>query len=248
MTSYVYAVTPAGPAELPEGTTGVGDPPRAVRLVREGELAAVVSECPAGTRPRRRDLFAHQRVLTTVSAAGPVLPLRFGSVCPDDDAVRDTLAEHADLFLEQLETVVGRAEYNVKAAHREEVVLRSLLAEDPRIRELNEATRKRRGAHRDRLLLGQLLAEGVHRRREQDATAVAEALAPHATRVHRGAEAADRFLNLSLLVAHDEAAAFLAAVEAQREGNPQLELRVTGPLPPYSFVRTPPAQHAEAAG
>ncbi|TDC24833.1 GvpL/GvpF family gas vesicle protein [Streptomyces sp. 8K308] len=247
MTTYVYAVTPAPPPELPKDVVGVGDPPRAVRVVREGELAAVVSECPPGTRPRRRDLFAHQRVLTMVAAAGPVLPLRFGSVCPDDDAVRDTLAEHAAFFRDQLESVVGRAEYNVKAIHREEVVLRTLLAEDARIRELNQATRVRGGAHRDRLELGQLLAEGVYRRREQDARAVTEALGPYAERVHRGVAGADRVLNLSLLVGREEAAGLLAAIEAQREDNPQLELRVTGPLPPYSFVRTPPAHETEAA-
>ncbi|MGP4111121.1 GvpL/GvpF family gas vesicle protein [Streptomyces sp. 4N509B] len=248
MTTYVYGVTRAELSGLPPGLAGVGDPPRPVRVVREGGLAAVVSECPDGTRPRRRDLFAHQRVLTMMVGAGPVLPLRFGSVCPDDGAVRETLAEYADLFREQLESVAGRAEYNVKASHHEEVVLRSLLAEDPRIRELNEATRRRGdGAYRQRVQLGQLLAEGVYRHRERDARAVEETLTQHAVRTHRGPEGTDVILNLSLLVERDEAPGLLAAVEKEREASPHLDLRVMGPLPPYSFVWAPAARQEEVA-
>jgi hypothetical protein len=40
---------------------------------------------------------------------------------------------------------------------------------------------------------------------------------------------------------------FLAAVEELRRQHPHLELRVNGPLPPYSFVDTPASQQAEGA-
>jgi hypothetical protein len=39
---------------------------------------------------------------------------------------------------------------------------------------------------------------------------------------------------------------FLAAVEEARRSHPHVELRVNGPLPPYSFVEPDPSQHAES--
>ncbi len=63
MSTYVYGITARSHPALPEGMTGVGEPPRPVRLPHGGELAAVVSDAPEGLRPERRDLLAHQNVL-----------------------------------------------------------------------------------------------------------------------------------------------------------------------------------------
>ncbi|WP_326599828.1 GvpL/GvpF family gas vesicle protein [Streptomyces sp. NBC_01803] len=245
MTTYVYGIAGADLPRLPEGLVGVGDPPRAVRVLRENDTAAVVSDCPEGLRPKRRDLFAHQRVLTAAAAAGAVLPLRFGSTAPDDDAVRGALARHADLYRGQLETVADRVEYNIKALHREDVLLRAILAENPEIRKLNEATRVEGGAtYQDRLRLGQLVADAVRDRELQDARTVEYALATYAEHHRRGPDGAGRVVNLSFLVGRDEAVGFLAALEELRAGSPHLDIRISGPLPPYSFVRTDPVEAA----
>lgn len=75
---------------------------RSVRVLRQGELAAVVSDAPDQLRPKRRDLLAHHRVLHEAGAGGVVLPMRFGSASPDDDMVTRVLAERAGHFLERL--------------------------------------------------------------------------------------------------------------------------------------------------
>ncbi|UCM87007.1 GvpL/GvpF family gas vesicle protein [Streptomyces marincola] len=245
MSTYVYGIARAGsPRLLPDGLTGVGDPPRPVRALRAGGLVAIASDCPPGLRPKRRDLFAHQRVLTVVSAGGAVLPLRFGSVSADDAAVRAALTEHAALHHQQLDSVADRVEYNVKAAHHEDVILRRVVAESPEIRRLNEATRSGGAAYQDRLRLGELVADAVREREESDARAVEEALRPHAGDSRPGPDGTGRVVNVSYLVGRDEAAGFLAAVDRLREESPQLDLRVSGPLPPYSFVRMEPAEAA----
>ncbi len=82
MSTYVYGITAASHPPLPEGMGGVGDPARPVRVLTEGELAAVVSDAPRGLRPKRRELLAHQNVLAEIGAGGCVLPMRFGSVAP----------------------------------------------------------------------------------------------------------------------------------------------------------------------
>jgi hypothetical protein len=95
VSTYVYGITAASHPGLPEGMGGVGDPPLPVRVLREGELAALVSDAPEGLRPKRRELLAHQNVLSEIGADGCVLPMRFGSVAPDDEAVTGVLAERA---------------------------------------------------------------------------------------------------------------------------------------------------------
>ncbi len=49
--TYIYGLVPAD-VEVSEDVLGVGDPPGEVRLVRHGEIAALVSEVAAG-RPAR---------------------------------------------------------------------------------------------------------------------------------------------------------------------------------------------------
>lgn len=239
MSTYVYGIIHAGHSALPEGLTGIGDPPNPIRVVREGDLAAVVSDCPDELRPKRRDLAAHQQVLNEVGASGPVLPLRFGGLSADDDAVRTALSDNAEHYAEQLERLDGRVEYNVKAVHREEEVLRLVVSEDPEIRGLTEANQAAGGgSHEDKLRLGELVANAVRTREVHDGKAVGQALAPHADQQSPGPESSGWLANISFLVERKASAAFIEAADEFQQANPHLDLQVSGPLPPYSFVST----------
>ncbi|MEU0220748.1 GvpL/GvpF family gas vesicle protein, partial [Streptomyces sp. NPDC006265] len=162
MSTYVYGIAASSHPSLPEGMGGVGDPPREVRILREGDLAAVVSEAPEGLRPKRKDLLAHQNVLSEAGAAGCVLPMRFGSVAPDDHSITGVLAERAEHYKERLRALDNRVEYNVKANHVEEAVLHQVMAESPDIRGLAEANRQAGGgSYDDKIRLGELVAAAV---------------------------------------------------------------------------------------
>ncbi|MEU2792993.1 GvpL/GvpF family gas vesicle protein [Streptomyces sp. NPDC007100] len=245
MSTYVYGIARADHPAPEQELLGIGDPPRPVRIVREGELAAVVSDCPDKLRPKRRDLLAHQHVLTEAGAVGAVLPLRFGSLSDSDEAVHEVLAEHAEHYKAQLDDLNGRVEYNVKAAHREEEVLRRVLTEEPEIRALNEANQASGGgAYQEKLRLGELVANAVRAREVADAHTVETALAPRSEQSCPGPEGSGWLVNLSFLMRREDAAAFLEAADRLGTENPHLELLVNGPLPPYSFVR--PLQSAAA--
>ncbi|MFD7923964.1 GvpL/GvpF family gas vesicle protein [Streptomyces sp. NPDC059740] len=238
MATYVYGIARGDHPDLPEGLTGIGDPPLPVRLVREGDLAAVVSDSPDNLRPKRRDLLAHQHVLAEAGAEGDVLPLRFGSASEDDEAVRRVLTEQATLYRQQLDELSGRVEYNIKAAHREEEVLRLVLAQEDDIRALNEANRKAGGgSYEDRMRLGEMVAHAVQTREAQDARRIEEALTPRAERTAPGPEGSGYLANLSFLLPREEAARFVEAADTFARENGHLELLVNGPLPPYSFVK-----------
>ncbi|MFF9622681.1 GvpL/GvpF family gas vesicle protein [Streptomyces griseosporeus] len=245
MSTYVYGITARSHPALPEGLAGVGEPPRPVRLVTAGDLVAIVSDAPDGLRPKRRDLLAHQTVLGEAGAAGCVLPMRFGSVAPDDETVADVLAERADHYQERLQALDGRVEYNVKASHVEEAVLHRVMAENPEVRSLAEANRKSGGgSYEDKLRLGEMVAAAVKGKEAEDAAALEQALEQAAEAVSVGPESTGWLANISFLVDREAADAFLTAVEQVRADQPQLEIRVNGPLPPYSFVDPGPAQPA----
>ncbi|MFE7116256.1 GvpL/GvpF family gas vesicle protein [Streptomyces sp. NPDC057654] len=237
MSTYVYGITRSSHPRLPEETAGVGDPPRPVRVIAAGRLAALVSDAPPDLKPKRRELLAHQSVLAEASTAGPVLPMRFGGVSPDDDAVTAALTAHEEHYLERLGTLDGKAEYNVKATHDEEAVLQRVLIDAPELRELREANKAAGGgSHEDRLRLGELVATAVQEREPRDAALLRNALEGAAEDTCPGPPSGGWLANISFLVDREHGEEFVAAVAALRRENPHLVLRVNGPLPPYSFV------------
>ncbi|MFJ8110625.1 GvpL/GvpF family gas vesicle protein [Streptomyces sp. NPDC096132] len=249
MSTYVYAITARSHPDLPDGLGGVGDPPRPVRVLAEGELAAVVSDAPEELRPKRKELLAHQTVLAEAGADGCVLPMRFGSVAPDDKAVTGVLAERAEHYRERLDALDGKVEYNVKASHVEEAVLHQVMADSPELRALAEANRQAGGGtYEQRLQLGEMVAAAVTAREAEDAADVQQTLQPLAAATSVGPESTGWLANVSFLVDRDSAAGFLDAAEELRKARPHLDIRVNGPLPPYSFVEPGPSGPAGSAG
>ncbi|MFI7007709.1 GvpL/GvpF family gas vesicle protein [Streptomyces sp. NPDC050145] len=244
--TYVYGIVNAEHPALPDGLAGIGEPARAVRTVTRGPLTAVVSEAPDGLRPERRDLLAHQKVLSRTVRGGPVLPMRFGSVAPDDETVAAVLAERAEHWLERLRALDGKVEYNVRAQHDEQAVLHRLMAEDTRIRDLAESNRTAGGGtHEDRQRLGETVVAAVRAREEQDAAALRHLLEPAADATVAGPADTGGLANLSFLVDERAAGPLLTAVEEVRRTHPHVEVQVNGPLPPYSFVEPGPAPPAD---
>ncbi|MFI0235478.1 GvpL/GvpF family gas vesicle protein [Streptomyces sp. NPDC016845] len=240
--TYIYGIAAAGHPSLPDGMEGIGDPARKVRLVAAGALTALVSDAPDGLRPKRRDLLAHQNVLAEAGAGGSVLPMRFGSLAPDDEAVATVLAERADHYRERLRALDGKVEYNVKAQHDEEAVLHRVMSESPEVRTLAEANRQAGGgSHEEKLRLGEMVVAAVQAREAQDAVELQRLLETSADAVSTGPASTGWLANVSFLVDHASADHFLAAVDTVRGDHPHLALRVNGPLPPYSFVEPGPS-------
>src|SRR5919198_1853397 len=89
--TVVYGIIPAE-TPLDGVPTGIGGAP--VGRVVAGGLAALVSPVEGeDLHATRRDLLSHAAVLEHAVAAGPVLPLRFGIVLRDEEAVAEELLE-----------------------------------------------------------------------------------------------------------------------------------------------------------
>ena len=233
---YVYGIVGADhPCRL-DGLSGVGatgTTGAAVRRVAVGSTAAVVSAAPAELLAKRRDLLTHQRVMEALWEQAAVLPMRFGVVAPSEDRLRAELSGAQPRYLALLAEVAGRGEMNVKVFQEEEMLVERV-STDPAVRRAIGASR---GNYLDQVRLGEIVATAVQRLAAADGERVLRALTPLAARVARGPQVEGCAMNLSFLVDVGWAGAFAEAVKGIGADLGLLyRIRVTGPMPPYSFT------------
>jgi hypothetical protein len=237
MSVYVYAITKASHPLRLDGAEGVGEPPAELRVIRGDPLCAVISEASETLSVARHDLQAHHGVAERLWSDGPVLPLGFGFLAENEDAVSALLEQRADDLVQRLDELTGRAEFNVKGLEDEDAALRAVLEENAQARQLNERTRDGGGTYEDRLALGELVAQALQSREEALAEDVLAALRPLARAEKVSPASKQYFVSASFLVDDEQAEEFTQACQdlAERYGE-GVEVRLRGPLPPYSFV------------
>ncbi|WP_327435451.1 GvpL/GvpF family gas vesicle protein [Streptomyces sp. NBC_01201] len=243
---YVYAIIPAG-EKLPADVAGVGSPPGVLRLVDEGQVAAVVSDAPPQLRARRRDLMAHQESLLRLTDMGPVLPMRFGAVAPDDESVRAQLAGSQAEHLAALSRLDGGVEFNLKALPAQDA-LAAVVSEEKNVRRLRESVRRRPG-YEANVRLGEAVAAALSRRAAEAGKKILHKLTPLARETAAGPDVHGCALNVSFLIDRSRSGAFRTTVQRFADAHrDHVELRVAGPLPCYSFVSSRPLRTPVAGG
>ena len=235
---YVYGIIAATDAASVSHTGVEGSP---VRAIREGDLAALVSDLAGGALAAAREVRAHWRVLEAASAQASILPVRFGTVMDDDAAVqKQLLAANAERLQALLKELTGRVQVGVKGNYQQDQLLRGVVAASPtvaalrrRIEGLSEAA-----SYYDRIRLGELVAAEVERRRENDAARARARLEPLAVAARsEGLGTPDAAFNLAFLIERERLDEFSAAVtDLIDELGDHIAVRYVGPLVPYSFA------------
>jgi Gas vesicle synthesis protein GvpL/GvpF len=227
--------------------SGVGEEP--VRPLRAADLVAVVGQVDRdrfGEAAMQRQLNdiaqleviarAHHRVIETVARVGTVAPSRLATIYDDDDRVRSMLEREAEAVMRALRYVRGRQEWGVK-------VFAEPAPPEP------EPTRPSSGA----AYLRQRQAALASRQASRDATVLAaDAVHQRLSKVAVGArrhnpqdrqltgDARPMVLNGAYLVDADAGEAFSETVASVGQAHSNLDIRLTGPWPPYSFVAADP--------
>ena len=141
-----------------------------------------------------------------------------------------------------LEALDGRVEMTVSAMYREDVLLGEVIRDDPGIAKLREQIQGKPAAatHFERIRLGELVAQSVDARRRADGAAILDALRPAADAFVPGEMLHERMVvNTAFLVRRDQLDGFDSAVErVSAERADRMQFKLTGPLPPVSFVNT----------
>jgi len=213
-----------------------------VQFVRAGALAVAVSSVELDRPPgRRAELLAYQSVLDLLASAGPVAPIRFGSVLADAEAIVEDLLhpqeQQLTIVLDQLQ---GRQQYNLRATYVEDAVLADLVAEDAEIRRLREHTRQLPDdvGYHERARLGELVFNAMRDRSAYDATVLLGAVAPFAVDyLLRTAPSATQVLDAALLVEEGRTFDLVERLEDLAEAvHERIRLKLLGPWAAYDFV------------
>jgi hypothetical protein len=238
---YVYGIVPEDVDVSPDAV-GVGDPPGQVRLIRHGEIGALVSDVVVD-RPlgRAEDLVSHEALLDGAAAEVPVLPLRFGAVLTSPEAVVGELLEpHHDEFAAALKEIEGHVQYVIKATYAERSVLHEILAENAEVRRLRDQIRGRPedATRGERIRIGELITQAIAAKREADTQTVADCFAPcTVAAVVRDATHERDAANVAFMVRPDQEADFeMVLDELRREWADRIDVRVLGPMAVYDFV------------
>jgi hypothetical protein len=259
LASYVYGVIDAG-VELDEPLPGV-DASRHVHLLREGPVAAAVSEVAleefgeAELREHLRDMGwvervarAHETVLDQIGARATVIPMRMCTVYRTEAGVRDMLRREAAGLCDALDHLEGKAEWGVKA-----------FADATRVASITEADgedaageghgaadevrgaaymRRRRDERDEREHARQQLEGAAAEIHDRLCTLAGDGHVLPAQRPEVSGHAGDMVLNGVYLVGDDDVERFHTEVQLlEAEFAPLgVELALTGPWPAYNFI------------
>jgi len=240
---YVYAIVPTRP-----GTDeAIGSDPASAQLrtIAAGPFAAVIGDDPnvEGRSRSREDLapklLAHQKIIEQIMQAAPVLPVKFGTIVPDEASVHAILERGSASFGAAFDRLAGCAQVEILVKWDVEAVFAEIAKEEA-IAGLKKKWELNVGPSDEalRVVLGGLVKQSLDRRRAALAATLSEALRAGAVDAIAYPATADHIiLHLALLMKADEMAALdrrLEALDGAHGG--RLAFRCVGPLAPYSFA------------
>jgi hypothetical protein len=223
-------------------TLGIGERGDIVHTVHFEDLAAVVSDSPTiEYESRRRNMMAHTKVLEEVMQEFTILPVRFGTVAPSEEAIQEKLLKRRfGEFHGLLQEMEGRVELGLKAFWYEDIIFNEIVEENPPIRRLRDSLmgRPSEETYYERIRLGEMIEAAMWKKRDEDAEEILTSLRSlvYETRVNK--VITDRMvLNAAFLVDEARQAEFDAAVDRlDEEMGKRLIFKYVGPVPPYNFV------------
>lgn len=247
MPVLVYGLVRSGHPD-PRNLPGVGEPPATVRLVRSGPVAAAVSDV-TDVELGDAEAVTYLDVLTALLRDGPVLPVRFGTVAPDEDAVRAEVVDpERDLLAGRLDELDGLVEVRLDVRVDEAAGIRRAIAENPQLRRLVDRARTS-SALDIRLGLGEEISRALDARRGVLADRIVETLGDlavaHVVRLPDDVTLASHafLVPAARLNDVDEAVQRLRA-----ELGADYDIEYVGPLPAFDFIEGEPRQPEPAQG
>ncbi|MBL7183781.1 MAG: GvpL/GvpF family gas vesicle protein [Anaerolineae bacterium] len=247
---YIYGVIPRLDGE-DFGTIGIGG--SRVYAIPYQDICAVVHDCPP--EPYQGDenavkamVATHGEVVDAIwEAAGSVLPMSFDVIIrPDeeksaDDNVRKWLEDEYTTFKMRVDEFRDKVELGVQILWDPEVITRRITEENEEIKELaaEMATKSRGLAYFYRHKIAEAVKKEMEAKADQDYRRYYERLRGYAedTQVNKIKRHPDKqmIMNLSLLAKKDQVKALGEALGEIREEE-GVDVRFTGPWPPYTFA------------
>ena len=244
MMRYIYGVIlTSQPATF--GQSLLSSSPEKVYTVVHQDLACVVSNYDGSdlaSLPKEvklRCLMTHQGIIERVMKEGyTILPVKFGTLVEDENEIKRILKQGYKKFAQTLSQMDGLVEIEVAAIWDLSKVLEEIGGEE----KIEELGRSMVGKCASEILemqinAGKLVKESLDRRREGYRNQTTQSLAGLALDIQPNALITDQMvMNIAFLIPRERQEEFDSRVR-QINGafNDQINFRVIGPLPPYSF-------------
>jgi hypothetical protein len=186
-----------------------------------------------------RGLLAYQVVVEHIMKKHTVLPVKFGTVLATSEEVQELLSRGRQQFVDTLGWIHDKVEVEVAATWDTEQVLREISTE-PEIMRARDVTASGPGQRslEDRIRLGQMVKASMDRRRDSYRERMISFLKPVVVDVQPNALVSDEMvMNVAFLVERANEEEFDSRVRQLNDlFHDQINFRIIGPLPPYSFA------------
>jgi len=241
---YLYCVIKQ---RKPEKFNILGQDSKAVYTINEGDLAIAVSDTPRQDYPFIKEhLTAHQEVIEQVMRQGyDVLPVRFGTVAPSSEYVREKLLKvKRKELLETFPIVEGRIELGLRAFWKNmPSIFQEAVTENKGIQRAK--SQAQRNPNQFKLAqVGELVQKALELKREKDAQMILGLLKKLAVdfkerELLRSSEPMkdSMILSSAFLVPKKKEKEFDREVgKLVQKDDKRIKFVYVGPIPPFNFV------------
>ncbi|MBI3327402.1 MAG: GvpL/GvpF family gas vesicle protein [Nitrospinae bacterium] len=238
MGKYFYGVilVDAEPGLGPIGLNG-----EQVYTLRQGDIAAVVSEHATGTiKPLRKNLSPFHHTLRSMGERYTTIPAKFGQIAEDDEQVLRMLRSHYGRLQQELARLHAKGEIGVNVRWEVDSLSEYFLQTDAELRRLRDRLLARGSppTRQEQIALGGLIYDRINARKHRITQLVVTALRSVAAEIRIDEPTEERMVTCAaFLVAREQRSDFEEAVgkTATLLGQ-EYAVKMDGPWPPFSFV------------
>ena len=201
-----------------------------------------------------RCLLAHQVVVEHAARGHTVLPVKFGTVLATSDEVGSLLSQGHSQFVEALAWIRDKVEIEVTATWDKQQIFQEISTEPEIIRASKAiAGKPEQQTLQEQIQLGRIVKASMDKHRSSYREQMIDFLTPVAIDIQPNPMVSDEMvMNVAFLVEETNQEEFDSCVKQLNDlFDNQINFRIIGPLPPYSFatveVTRPNLEKIEAA-
>ncbi len=235
---YIYAFLRN--TDLPQTQELLGIDGSPVHFVHHSGVSAAVSATEVRKlRPQRKNLAAHQEVVTYLARHYDMLPVAFGLIADDVEQVERLLKIHHETLQTQIDRVSGHVEMTVNLRWTVPNVVQHFVDRYEPLAEARKLILSGTASRDDQIALGQQFERLLNAEREQHTDTFLDILTPHCTEIDTQPPREEaECMRLACLIHRDSEAAFNDAVyNAAKLFSDEFAISFNGPWPTYSFVK-----------
>ena len=242
MAKYLYCIIRSENPQVFDCPQVLGDEESEVYTIHFRDLAVVVSDSESiWFDSNRRNMLVHTEVTEVVMKEHTLLPVRFGSIMPNEEAIKQDLLESRYSELDDLLVKMdNQIEMGVKSFWYEEKLFKEILEENDPIRSLRDSLvgKSAEESYRERMRLGEMIEVSIDRKRAVESESILSSLRPLASDINLQDIIVDRMvLNAAFLIDRNYESQFDEAVKSLDESHSdRMIFKYVGPAPPYNFV------------